>query len=429
MMAKFLSVENLEQVYQENPNSLIFAYLASRYVEQGEYTRAVELCEKGLEVFPEYAFGHYIYGLAHYYLKNFTRAKSELEIALAYDPMSPQAWKILADIHEKLNLAALTQENYLYYYLVDPFSSEAAEKFYSLDVAQMLGGMGEILTEESESEAVMEESVSEKNPFEDLFGSEDRGNDELDLDEVLRETLSDLKSKPQEEEGKEKEVSEPVTEEPFSSDEPSPEEAELTREMDELFREFEEGVKEETPPGAEEKKETVEEVLSPEEETEFPEDFVEEGEEEPIDFSAVVADLISEGEETEDKKKDKEEKLEPPQNSGGGEVVTEEELFTVPEEKEPEKPSEEEKVETAEKEEEPASATPEVQKEKTTHIGKPPLLSPTLGEIYIAQGRFEEAIEVFRQLLEKEPDNSRYKRKIEDLQQIIEKKNSLDLHD
>jgi tetratricopeptide (TPR) repeat protein len=57
------------------------------------------------------------------------------------------------------------------------------------------------------------------------------------------------------------------------------------------------------------------------------------------------------------------------------------------------------------------------------------LLSPTLGEIYIAQERFEEAIEVFRKLLEKEPNNSRYKRKIEDLQQIIEKKNSLDTED
>ena len=426
MMAKFLSVENLEQVYRENPNSLIFAYLASRYVEQGEYDRAVELCEKGLEVFPEYAFGHYIYGLAHYYLKNFTRAKSELEVALAYDPMSPQAWKILADIHEKLNLAALTQENYLYYYLVDPFSSEAAEKFYSRDVAQMLGGVGEILTEESESEAVMEESVSETNPFEDLFGSEEKGNEELDLDEVLRETLSDLESEPQEEEEEKKEVSEPVAEEAPEVEEPSPEEAELTREMDELFREFEEEAEEEARAEAEtEKKETAEESEAPEEEAEFPEEFVEENEEEPIDFSAVVADIISESEGEEEKTEEKEEKPEMPEKPGS-EVVTAEELFTMPEEEEPEKPSEEEEVETTEKKEETPSATPEVQKEKTTHIGKPPLLSPTLGEIYIAQGRFEEAIEVFRQLLEKEPNNSRYKRKIEDLQQIIEKKNSLD---
>ncbi len=54
-------------------------------------------------------------------------------------------------------------------------------------------------------------------------------------------------------------------------------------------------------------------------------------------------------------------------------------------------------------------------------FSSPPILSPTLGEIYVSQGRFEEAIDVFRQLLEKDPDNSRFQKKIKDIQAMLDK--------
>jgi tetratricopeptide (TPR) repeat protein len=64
----------------------------------------------------------------------------------------------------------------------------------------------------------------------------------------------------------------------------------------------------------------------------------------------------------------------------------------------------------------------EMDRSAQTKTGKPPILSPTLGEIYIAQGRFDEAINVFQELLAKDPQNSRYQRKIDDLEMIIAKK-------
>ncbi|HQU74345.1 MAG TPA: tetratricopeptide repeat protein, partial [Calditrichia bacterium] len=57
--------------------------------------------------------------------------------------------------------------------------------------------------------------------------------------------------------------------------------------------------------------------------------------------------------------------------------------------------------------------------DQTANFGRPPILSPTLGEIYIAQGRFEEAIEVFKQLLEKDPGNQRFQKKISDIQGML----------
>jgi tetratricopeptide (TPR) repeat protein len=48
-----------------------------------------------------------------------------------------------------------------------------------------------------------------------------------------------------------------------------------------------------------------------------------------------------------------------------------------------------------------------------------PILSPTLGEIHMVQGRFQEARKIFEKILEKEPDNEKLKRKIRDIDDIL----------
>ena len=48
------------------------------------------------------------------------------------------------------------------------------------------------------------------------------------------------------------------------------------------------------------------------------------------------------------------------------------------------------------------------------------IVSSTLGEIYLAQGQFQEALDVFKQLLDKEPENDKLKRKIKDISALLE---------
>ena len=42
--------------------------------------------------------------------------------------------------------------------------------------------------------------------------------------------------------------------------------------------------------------------------------------------------------------------------------------------------------------------------------------TPSLAELYVSQGHLDKAIEVYRQLLEEEPDNERYREKISELE-------------
>ncbi len=52
-------------------------------------------------------------------------------------------------------------------------------------------------------------------------------------------------------------------------------------------------------------------------------------------------------------------------------------------------------------------------------LNNPSLLTPTFGEILIAQRKFEDALKVFKALIKKDPDNVRYRKKIEFLSKLV----------
>ena len=474
-MSHFFSQENLEKFCEEHPDSIAFAHLASRLMEKKEYEKAMGICEKGVQKHSTYYFGHYILALLYYYKNNYSDAKREMEIALAYNESIPQAWKILADINERLKLTVMTRESYLKYYLSDCFSKEAAEKYLNSDVGTIIGSEAEVLSEEMEekigTEEIEEESSKElsEEEIESLFETSDKEaeeeNFEKTLDDVFKETLYDeeltraetdmLESEKESEEEEEiekvieQEEEKIVGEDEFASamdsffqeyekDKPEKEavgeipesesdefEIELDRELEKKELEEEKKEKEEKESFVEKmsepKEESIEEKVETEEiapKSEFPEEFIEE---EPMDFSAVVADIISERDVSKEETATKEEKSEISVELPKEEIVeTVQEDKTVPKVQVEEKKKAAPKV-PAEKLEDKKFVVPKPGVGKAEQINRPPILSPTLGEIYIAQGRFNEAIDVFRQLLDKDPENVRYSRKIEDLDAIIKK--------
>ncbi|OPX35680.1 hypothetical protein B1H10_00730 [candidate division KSB1 bacterium 4484_188] len=465
-MIEFTSLENLEKFFNTHPDSIVFAHLALRLMEEGNLERAQEICQEGLEKHPTFIFGHYVLALLKYRQKNFSEAKREFEFVLAHDPANPRAWNLLTEINESMNLAVMTQDSNLNYFLSDCFNSRAAEKYFTEDVVSMITPKDEILKDEfgesgtgEEIEKQVEEMSDAEidNLFETVSPPEEETNDfEKALDEVFKDTFEEV-----EEDKTEEDISSLLTEakpletEPGESAEASAEE-ELGEAMDSFFEEHEAGEDEKDfqVQVKEEITEDSESETPPNPETEFPTDFIEEtseeeaaekvvpeefDNEEPIDFSSVVADIISERKEAPERIDFTEEPVEQPQIT----EQKEEEEIKPGIEKAPETPHEPEpaaKIEIQEETQQPRVeeksvppggpvATEEIEekpsgKTDTTHFGRPPILSPTLGEIYIAQGRFEEAMDVFRQLLDKDPENARYQRKLEDLENIIEKQKS-----
>ncbi|MEJ2636888.1 MAG: tetratricopeptide repeat protein [Calditrichia bacterium] len=467
-MAHFLDLKKLENFYESNPTSVIFAVYSSRLLEKGEYERAAEICQAGLQKNPAFPFGHYILGLANYHMKNYSDAKHELEISLALDPAAPKAWKLLGEINEHLNLMTLAKEDYLRAYLNDIFNHEAGERFFGEDLVQHAPAPETEPVEFEEQTGAEVEDLSEEE-IENLLDSTGIPEEDTDfqktLDEVFKETMEDV-SKKEDKSEPEPDVSEEPEAQPKEDtlgEETILDRDEFSNAFDSFFKEYEkeeESSDEEAAAESEDGSELMEldEAETEEgtelEEKEFPEEFIEE---EPMDFSAVVSDLISEREnevESEDEElleeehelEESEELQEAPEELGdeseqeyilrdtisetpeSEDVETEMEEKEISARKEPDEPDflpETEEAEEAAPEEEAEEPETEVpQQPEGSRSSRPPILSPTLGEIYIAQGRFEEAIDVFKQLLEKDPENPRYGRKIEDLQVIIDKQKS-----
>ncbi len=473
-MAHFLDLKKLENFYESNPASIIFAFYSSRLLENGEYERAAEICRSGLQKNPDFPFGHYILGLANYHMKNYSDAKHELEISLALDPAAPKAWKLLGEINAHLNLITLAKEDYLRAYLNDIFNHEAGEKFFGEDLVQHAPAPETEPVEFEEQTGAEVEDLSEEE-IEHLLNSTGIPEEDTDfqktLDEVFKETMEDVSKK---EDKKEPEPD--VTEEPevqpkedTLGEETILDRDEFSNAFDSFFKEYEKEEEEASEEEFSDEKVSAEPEDESElieldeaeteegkelEEKEFPEEFIEE---EPMDFSAVVSDLISEREnevESEDEElleeehkleesSELQEEKEESEDESEQEYILRDTISETPESedvetemeekeisarKEPDEPDflpETEEAEEAlpeEEAEEPGTEIP--QQPDRSRSSRPPILSPTLGEIYIAQGRFEEAIDVFKQLLEKDPENPRYGRKIEDLQVIIDKQKS-----
>lgn len=444
-MAQLFTLENLEKFYTSHPDSIVFAHLASHILAEGDYQRAIQMCRDGLSKHPEYAFGHFVLGSAHYAMKDFNDAKREIEISLAYLPENPKAWKLLSDIHERLNLEVLAKESYLKFYLTDPFNEKAAEKIFREEYLDLTLPKHEITPDQAPEKPTEESEQTERELSEEemdqlietaVSSSEDEEDSGDTLDQVFDETVAGAAPPHREKESvdEKQDFEAPEGEEkqgpagPLADDEisdtmnsylPDSEEGEGDDKDEGVQDEEEEREPEKTQQEKEQTAETKRDETPAE--REFPEEFVEE---EPIDFTAVVADLIS------DRKKDQgdeeigtEDSQSPAENER--DTANEHPSGTIPSTCRPEGERDEKEMETGrEGRQKFDESRIEEQPEHTAQFGKPPILSPTLGEIYIAQGRFSEAIDVFKKLLEKDPENSRYRRKIGDLNTIIEKQKS-----
>lgn len=514
-MSQFFNTENLKEFLDKNPDSMAFAHLGARLIDEGEYQGAIDVCQKGLDKHPKYSFGHFILGTAHYHVKNYTDAKRELEKAIAYDPNNPRAWEILSAINEILNLNDDSKESNLQSYLIDFLNKDASSQYiFEIDAptaeapqANQAESPQELPAEEAPAEIVpQEKDVGEM--LDDVLAG---GEEEYDFDKTLDEVFKDKEEQATVDEKQPEEKLPQIQEDATSEIVPSDNEGlvsadEFTTAIESFFSDYE---KEEessvSPPAeseeepdemktsetqpelpsaevpAEELEELTETDASPETLPEFdpstlesetedtsleetaqaPPDTVQDAakpDDEFLDFQSFVSDVIKDTEE------------EPPtgviQEVPDLPEITEQEgmpeEMAVPSDTEPPIPEEEsssleemispEVTEPSLPEEEleipkeedfdsplpPLDETPDsgaeppiipdetpvesAEEEVTATFSKPPILSPTLGEIYIAQGRFEEAINVFKQLVDKDPENSRFKRKISDLQNIIAKK-------
>ncbi|HXF95441.1 MAG TPA: tetratricopeptide repeat protein, partial [Gemmatimonadales bacterium] len=126
-MAYTSEIEKLEQRFAENRKGRTFAPLADAYRKAGLIDNALELCQEGLKLHPDYVSAWIVYGRCLLDKKDDGAAEEVYRKVLALDPENVLALRTLADIAERgsrLNQAIEWLNRLL---AADPMNGDAAE--------------------------------------------------------------------------------------------------------------------------------------------------------------------------------------------------------------------------------------------------------------------------------------------------------------
>lgn len=360
------NIQHLEERLQNNPKSLLFARLADHYLKMERIDEAIDICLEGIKHNPDYVAGNFVLCKAFILKKDYERAEAELKRVLSYDRQYLAAHKLLGDLMVKMGWENTAAIHYKEILRIDPMEEK---------IRRELDSITERGLELTEEKIVEEPKTEEAHPV--IPEDEKESDDEKDLMAKLKEIFPEEKS----------DTTEDLLEEPSptldnESTEKSfiwPEEtsqASLNQKLDEEIEEeiFSDFSEEE--PEKEEKK--------------FPEDIPEKNieTETPLVFEKESLDEFDKSE------------------------TSPVESLDEPEEESTEKvPSDEEPKE---------KNTNDRPLEKPRGKKSSKIVSPTLGEIYTAQGEYTKAIRVFETLLEKNPEEKRFQQKIEELKKKLE---------
>jgi tetratricopeptide (TPR) repeat protein len=124
--------EKLEKICAKNPTSIVFARLADGLLQQGDVTRAIEVCRQGLRYRPSYVAGHVIMGKCHLAAGRFEEARLEFQKVLQLDADHLAALWHLGKIDLHLGWDDLALKHFELAQALDPFSPELAEQILEL---------------------------------------------------------------------------------------------------------------------------------------------------------------------------------------------------------------------------------------------------------------------------------------------------------
>ena len=122
------STAKLEKALRRDPDSPRFARLADRYLKRGRTKRALELCQKGCEDFPDYATGFIVLSKCYEKQGALEEAREAISQALRLDPENPSGYKRLAHLFEQLDVAPLVLQSLRQAAYLDPFDASLAER-------------------------------------------------------------------------------------------------------------------------------------------------------------------------------------------------------------------------------------------------------------------------------------------------------------
>lgn len=370
--------EFLEEFFEKNPESVIFARLADTYLKRDKLDIATELCEDGIKKHPYYATGHFILGKCYLAKKKYELAEKEFKRVLLFDPKFLAAHKYYGDLMKEIGWENTCETSYKKILQIDPLD----------EVARSLSG--EYILEGTETETEEHESGTEDqvDSFESQLAETKVGVDLMEPMPISAEEEDMLFQREDEvQEDTEHKIS-AIEDQVTQIDDEKAEEFSYI--LDDIFKdEVVEKDKGESPMSLDDESLEEEAIVEFEDD---PESYLAQLriEEEETPKPEIEPDL--------DLDEIKGSRFTPDSQSDIGDSLRQFDSsdFQEPSVKKPE----------------PAEKAPAPRPYSRRKARDDKIVTPTLGEIYTAQGQYTKAIDVFETLLKKHPENDFYLKKI-----------------
>ncbi|MFQ5640445.1 MAG: tetratricopeptide repeat protein [bacterium] len=358
-------IEFLVERVTSQSDSILFARLADIYLKMSRVEEAIQLCEDGIRKHPYYVTGHLVLGKSYLAQKMYDQAEKEFKRVLLFDPKCLAAHKLYGDLMQEIGWENTCEMSYKKILEIDPLDEVARSR------------VGEYILQ-GENEQTDQDYLAPRSVTSDI-----------DV-----QSMSPVSQSKQEEDSL------------FQTDEPD------------------EQIPSKFPRPGRDVDENKEEVFSSILDDIFKDEVVQEDPSSQIleETSPPDDDLVSEIQKDPESYFPKLDSDEPAHEEAEPLETPAFDDFKPTFEVTPSTPTQPNRFQFSSEQtyKETPVHTPKIKKSKSDKI-----VTPTLGEIYAAQGQYAKAIDVFELLLRKNPENESFAQKIEVLKQkLAELKNA-----
>ena len=91
-------VEKYSQILAQDPSSTVFVELAKAFVDKGDHTRAIEVCQQGLSHHPKSVVGRVMWGKALINLGKASEAMNQFDLAVNIDRDNAHAYNLIGEV-------------------------------------------------------------------------------------------------------------------------------------------------------------------------------------------------------------------------------------------------------------------------------------------------------------------------------------------
>ena len=163
-------LKKLQKICDQNPTSILFARLADGLLQQGEVTRAIEVCRRGLRYRPSYTAGHVVMGKCYQATGHYEEARLAFQRVLQLDAGHLAARWYMGKIALQLGRDDLALKYFEQAHVRDPFSLELIEQIRKLkgeavkeeqDNGPESDGPGVVSESEAFAQALLEKDVED----------------------------------------------------------------------------------------------------------------------------------------------------------------------------------------------------------------------------------------------------------------------------